>query len=84
MINLYLIITLAIILPFVTFLSLNYGIRIGKSMQKDIPPVPLAEPVEKAVGIVKKIGNRTVRLVSNIKELKALRKGEKEETSIYD
>lgn len=84
MINLYLIITLAIILPFVTFLSLNYGIRIGKSMQKDIPPVPLAEPVQKAAGIVKKIGKRTIRLVSDIKELKALKKGEKEEPNIFD
>jgi len=84
MINLYLIITLAIILPFVTFLSLNYGIRLGKAMQKDIPSVPLAEPAKKVSGIVKKIGNRTVRLVSDIKELKALKKGVKEETSVYD
>lgn len=74
----------AIILFADTILMLSWGIRIGKALQKDIPPVPLAEPVEKAVGIVKKIGKRTVRLVSDIKELKALKKGEKEEVNVFD
>ena len=83
MTNLYFILYV-LILFLSSCLMLNWGIRIGKALQMDIPSVPLAEPVQKAAGIVKKIGNRTVRLVSNIKELKALKKGVKEETSIYD
>lgn len=82
MINLYLIIALAFYLVSI-FLSLNYGIRIGKAMQKEIPPVPLAEPAGKVAGIVKKIGKRTVRLVNNIQELKATKK-EKQETNVFD
>jgi hypothetical protein len=74
----------AIILFANTLLMLSWGIRIGKALQKDIPPVPLAEPVQKATEIVKKIGKRTVRLVSDIKELKALKKGEKEEVDQWN
>jgi hypothetical protein len=63
---------------------LIYGLRLGKAMQKDVPTTPLTEPVKEAVGVLKKIGKRTVRLVSDMKELKALKKGEKEETSVFD
>lgn len=61
-------------------LMLNWGIRIGKALQKDIPPVPLAEPVEKAAGIVKKIGKRTVKLINSISELKVVKKAQDKET----
>ena len=33
---------------------LNYGLRLGKAMQKDIPPAPLAETVRKVYKMVKK------------------------------
>jgi hypothetical protein len=84
MINPLYILALILLLLISHALMLNWGIRLGKAMQKDIPPVPLAEPVKEAAEVLKKIGKRTVRLVSNIKELKAVKKGEKEETSIFD
>jgi hypothetical protein len=83
MTNPYDTIILILILPY-TCLILNWGIRIGKALQKDIPPVPLAEPVQKATEIVKKIGKRTVRLVSDIKELKSLKKVEKDEVDQWN
>jgi phosphoenolpyruvate synthase/pyruvate phosphate dikinase len=43
------------------------------------------EPVmKKASGIVKKIGKRTIRLVTDAKELKALKKVQKAEPNPYD
>jgi len=54
MINLLLIITIALILLISTYTALIYGIRLGKAMQKDIPPVPV-EPVANAVRKVFKL-----------------------------
>jgi len=48
MINLLLILAIALILLISTYTALIYGIRLGKAMQKDIPPVPI-EPVVSAV-----------------------------------
>ena len=48
MINLFLIIGIALILLISNYTAIIYGIRIGKAMQKDIPPVPI-EPVVNAV-----------------------------------
>ena len=48
MINLFLILAIALILLISNYIALIYGIRLGKAMQKDIPPVPI-EPAVKAV-----------------------------------
>lgn len=53
MINLFLILTIALILLLSTYTALIYGIRLGKAMQKDIPPVP----IEPAVNAVKRAYN---------------------------
>jgi integrase len=58
-------------------LMLNWGIRIGKALQKDIPPVPLAEPVQKVTEGAKRAGKRMVKLIKDMGELKALKKVEK-------
>ena len=54
MINLFLILGITLILLFSTYAALIYGIRIGKAMQHDIPPVPI-EPVVKAFKNVYKL-----------------------------
>jgi hypothetical protein len=54
MINLFIIISIALILLISNYTALIYGIRIGKAMQNDIPPVPI-EPVKKAVKSVHKL-----------------------------
>lgn len=74
----------AIILFANTILMLSWGIRIGKSLQKETPSVPLEEPAEQVAGIVKKIGKRTVRLVGEIKELKAVKGNKREETDVWN
>ena len=48
MINLFLIISIALVLILSNYIALIYGMRLGKAMQKDIPPVPI-EPAVKAV-----------------------------------
>lgn len=81
MINLYLILILALILPY-TVLILSWGIRLGKSLQKEIPPVPLAEPAQKVSKAMAKIGKRTIRLMKSIGEFKtAKKKVDKDEES---
>lgn len=84
MINLFLIIGIALLLLLSNYLSFGYGVRIGKAMQKDIPPVPLAEPAKEVARIIRKAGKRVFRLVPNINELKALKKVDKEEINIFD
>ena len=48
MINLLFTLTIALVLILSNYTALIYGIRLGKAMQKDIPPVPI-EPAVKAV-----------------------------------
>lgn len=86
MINTYISLSLAFALLLSNYLSFGYGLRLGKALQKDIPPVPLAVPAEKTVKAIAKLGKRTVRLVKDISELKAVKrkKREAEETSIFD
>jgi hypothetical protein len=79
----YLFLLFAIILFADTVLMLNWGIRIGKALQKEPPPVPLAKPAEKAVETVRKAGKRVVGLVKDAKELKAVKK-EREERGMFD
>lgn len=83
MINLYFL-SFAILLLISNYLSFGYGVRIGKAMQKDIPPVPLAEPAKEVARVIRKAGKRVFKLVPNINELKALKKVEKEEINIFD
>lgn len=47
MTELFLILGIALILIITNYTAFIYGVRIGKSMQKDIPPVPI-EPVARA------------------------------------
>jgi beta-lactam-binding protein with PASTA domain len=47
MINLFLIIGIALLIIITNYIALIYGMRLGKAMQKDIPPVPV-EPVANA------------------------------------
>jgi hypothetical protein len=77
MINLFLILGNALILLISTYTALIYGIRLGKTMQKDIPPVPI-EPVKKAI-------KRTFSLVKDLKRV-YMQKTEpkKEEGSMFD
>jgi len=48
MINLLFILTIALVIIISNYIAIIYGIRLGKAMQKDIPPVPI-EPAVKAV-----------------------------------
>jgi hypothetical protein len=68
------------------YLSFGYGLRVGKAMQKDIPPVPLAEPVKQTVRAITKLSKKTVKLVRDVSELKAVKrqKKEHEEHSMFD
>jgi hypothetical protein len=69
-------ITLAFLLS--NYLALGYGLRIGKALQKDIPPAPLVEPVKRAVTV-------GVKLAKTVKGKKYLqKKAEKEEVGIFD
>lgn len=84
MINLFLIICIALLLLLSNYTAFGYGVRIGKAMQKDIPPVPLAEPTKEVARVIRKAGKRVFKLVPNINELKALKKVDKEEINIFD
>lgn len=72
-------ITIVAILILSNCLMLNWGIRIGKALQKEPPPLPLEESIKQTAGIVKKIGKRTVRLINSIPELKAVKGKQREE-----
>ena len=48
MINLLFTLTIAVVIIISNYIALIYGMRLGKAMQKDIPPVPI-EPAVKAV-----------------------------------
>jgi hypothetical protein len=88
MINIYLIFASVVVILIYTVLILSYGIRIGRAMQKDIPPVPLAVPVEKVTqkvaDVARKGGKKVFRLITNIKEAKAFHKEEKKSGSVWD
>jgi hypothetical protein len=56
MINLFLILGITLILILSNYTALIYGIRLGKAMQRDIPPSPIqpaVEAVKKAYRAVK-------------------------------
>jgi len=55
MINLFLIIGIALILLLSNYTALIYGIRLGKAMQHDIPPVPIESAVNAFKGAYKLI-----------------------------
>jgi hypothetical protein len=77
MINLFLILGNALIILISTYTALIYGIRIGKAMQKDIPPVPI-EPVKKAV-------KRTFSLIKDLRRAYIQKtESKKEEGSMFD
>ena len=77
MINLFLILGNALILLISTYTALIYGIRLGKAMQKDIPPVPI-EPVKKAF-------KRTFSLIKDLRRAYIQKmESKKEEGSMFD
>jgi len=56
MINLFLIIGITLILILSNYTALIYGIRLGKAMQKDIPPspiIPVVKAFKKAYKVIK-------------------------------
>jgi hypothetical protein len=79
-------ISIAIIFLISNYLSFGYGLRLGKALQKDIPPVPLAEPVKQTAKAITKLGKKTVKLVRDVSELKAVKRSKKEpeEHSMFD
>lgn len=77
MINLFLIIGIALIILISNYTALIYGIRLGKTMQKDIPPVPI-EPV---TNVMKKVA----KLIKDTSEKTYIqKKPKKEEESFWD
>jgi hypothetical protein len=80
------ILSITIIFLISNYLSFGYGLRLGKAMQKDIPPVPLAEPVKQTAKAITKLGKKTVKLVRDVSELKAVKRQKKdlEEHSMFD
>jgi hypothetical protein len=79
-------ISIIIIFLISNYLSFGYGMRVGKAMQKDIPPVPLAEPIKQTAKAISKLGKKTVKLVRDVNELKAVKRSKKEpeEHSMFD
>jgi hypothetical protein len=61
-------------------LMLSWGIRIGKAMQKDIPPPPLAKPTKKAVKAV----GRAFKLLRLKGKLFLVKKAPKGEENFWD
>jgi hypothetical protein len=77
MINLLLILGIALILLISTYIALIYGIRLGKAMQKDIPPVPI-EPVKETVKKAYKV------IKDKTKKSYIQKKAPKQEESFWD
>lgn len=80
--NLYIITVTAfalIVFLISNYVSFGYGVRIGKAMQKDIPPAPLVEPV-------KKVTKHAIKLVRDFKGKSFLVKkpAEREKETIWD
>jgi len=69
--------TIGLILVFVisNYVAFGYGLRIGKAMQKEIPPPPIAEPVKKVAEKVEEIAGKAAEGVAKKKR----RENEEEE-----
>ncbi len=81
-------ISLALLFLISNYLAFGYGVRIGKAMQKEMPPAPLVEPTKKAARglteMARRGGKRMFKLVRNIGEAKAFKKAPKKEESVWD
>ena len=77
MVDLWTIIIIFILLVS-NYISFGYGVRTGKSMQKDIPETPLVESVKKAA-------NGIIRLSRDIKNKSYIQKrADRKEFNMFD
>jgi hypothetical protein len=77
MINTFLAVAVYLVLIATHLLFLVYGLRLGKAMQKDIPPIPVVETVKKVY--------KRVKMPAEPKEPKVKPTPDKNEpTGLYD